>query len=404
LSWPDTPDGTHVTPFGLSRKRQRQAEAAVPHSYPFAQPTPVDPAPLLAELRQREPVSRIVMPWGDPAYLVTRYHDARQVLLDPVFSLGQVWNPGTAQFVEVPQQPVAASVPNLDPPGHTVLRRLVAPVFTPRRMERARAMVEAVAARLIDEARPPADLGRALCDPLPLEVICRLLGLPRQDWESAREWSGAIAMGGSDEQWQQAWTGLGAYLSALIADKRETPADDVLSELAAVFAGQSELPQFHLVTLGVQLLVDGHQTTSSQLRMVLFALLRDTATYQALVARPELVAATVEELLRLHPHDEPIFRVATTDTTISGTTIPTGSLVLIEQAAVNRDPAAFTDADTMTLSRDDNNHLTFGHGPHRCLGAALARIQIQTVVSELVRRFPGLRLADGQSGVENVTW
>lgn len=374
----------------------------MPHSYPFPQPTPVDPAPLLAELRQREPVSRIVMPWGDQAYLVTRYQDARAVLLDPVFSLGQVWNPGTAQFVAVPRQPVAASVPNLDPPGHTVLRRLVAPVFTPRRMERARAMIEYVATRLIDEVQP--DLGRALCDRLPLEVVCRLIGVPQQDWERVREWSDSIAIGGSDEQWQQGWSGLGGYLSQLIKDKRDAPADDVLSELVTVFAEQSELPEFHLVTLGVQLLVDGHQTTSSQLRMVLFALLRDTAMYQALVAQPEMAAATVEELLRLHPHDEPIFRVATRDTSIGDTAIPAGSLVLIEQAAVNRDPAAFADADAMTVNRNDNNHLTFGHGAHRCLGAALARVQIQTVVSDLVRRYPGLRLADEQTGIEHVTW
>lgn len=183
--------------------------------------------------------------------------------------------------------------------------------------------------------------------------------------------------------------------------KRETPAGDLLSDLTTAFDEHDTLTEEDLITLAVQLLIDGHQTTLDQFRKLAYALLSRPALYTALNAHQEKIPAAVEEILRLHAHDEPILRIATEEVSIGGATVPAGSLVVIEPPVVNRDPAIFADAEEMKIGRADNNHLTFGHGPHHCLGAALARLELQVAVAGLTRRFPTLRLAIAP---EDVTW
>lgn len=376
------------------------------HHYPFDQPTPVDPSPLFAALRDDEPVCLVTLPWGDPAYVVTRFEDAQRILADPSFSFARVWSPEAPRLVAGPAPGQAVSVPNLDPPGHTYMRRVVSPAFTPRRLENTRAHVERSTRQLLQTmaaAGPPTDLVETFCGPLTLTVICHLLGVPVEDRERFRVWSETIAGVTDDTQdeWREAWGELAVYVRRLIARRRETPTEDLLSRLVASFDEHDQLTEADLMTLAVQLLIDGHQTTLDQFRKLMFALLCRPGLYSDLSADPSLVPMAVEELLRLHSHDEPILRVATEEVSIAGVTIPAGCLVVIEPPVVNRDPAIFEDAEKLDIGRFENNHLTFGYGPHHCLGAALARIELRTAVAGLTGRFPTLRLAVAP---EDVKW
>jgi len=385
------------------------------YDYPFAQRTPVDASPALALLRQADPIAQVKTPWGGLAYLVTRYEAAKKILLDPAMSLAQVSTAGG----ERSSDPSVSCVPNLDPPGHTVMRRLIAPAITPRRMHRARPMIKSSTSRLLDQvAEAPVDLVRAVCEPLSLAVVCRLIGIPEQDWSIVSKFSRSIAGGEGvpGGRWHNAWSKMAEYLSQLAEVRRCSPEDDILSDLVVLFDGQNELPQSDMFAIIVQMIVDGHVITLNQLRILLFALIRDSEFYRRLVDAPESIPVAVDELLRLHPYSEPIFRVATQSIVIDGFVIPAGSLVLIDKFAVNMDPEVFPNPNVVRLDRAHGKHITFGHGRHRCVGATLARLELETVVEELVSRYPKLRFVsaagveeewDGtQSGIERlqVTW
>ena len=341
------------------------------------------------------------MPSGEVGYLVTRHEDARAVLADPAFSLAALWRPGGPRFAPGPRPSVGFSLAALDPPEHTRVRGLVSRAFTVRRVEALRPVIQAIADELLDRiARdgPPADLVAGLCAPLPITVICQVLGVPPGAREDFRGWSDAIT--GADpaapERWRDAWHELGGYLVRLIAAKRETPADDLLSMLVATLGEQST--DFELATLAVQLIIAGNETTLNQLGAVIHVLLREPETYAALCAEPGLAGPAVEELLRLHPPNDAMLRAATRDVRIGDTLIPAGSGVLVDPAAANRDPSAFADPDRLDLRRGaGTGHLTFGYAAHFCLGAALARAQLLIAVTGLARRFPGLRAAAGRA-------
>lgn len=373
-----------------------------PPPYPFAWPTPVDPPPLLAEVRRQSPVCPVTMPSGEVGYLVTRHEDARAVLADPAFSLAALWRPDGPRFAPGPRPSVGFSLAGLDPPEHTRVRGLVSRAFTVRRVEALRPAIQRIADELLDRvarAGPPADLVEGLCAPLPISVICQVLGVPPDAREDFRAWSDAITTvdPASPERWRDAWHELGGYLVRLIAAKREAPADDLLSMLIATLGERS--PDFELATLAVQLLIAGNETTLNQLGAVIHVLLREPEAYAALCAAPELVPSAIEELLRLHPPNDPLLRAATRDLRIGDTLVPEGSGVLVDPAAANRDPAVFDDPDRFDLRRTGEAHLTFGHAAHFCLGAALARAQLRVAVTGLVRRFPGLRPAAGPAEV-----
>jgi nocardicin N-oxygenase len=273
----------------------------------------------------------------------------------------------------------------------------VSRAFTVRRVQALRPAVQRIADELLDRvarAGPPADLVAGLCAPLPISVICQVLGVPPDAREDFRAWSDAITTvdPASPERWRDAWHELGGYLVRLIAAKREAPADDLLSMLIATLGEHS--PDFELATLAVQLLIAGNETTLNQLGAVIHALLRAPEVYAALCAAPELIPSVIEELLRLHPPNDPLLRAATRDLRVGDTLVPRGSGVLVDPAAANRDPAVFDEPDRLDLRRTGEAHLTFGHAAHFCLGAALARAQLRIAVTGLVRRFPGLRPAD----------
>ncbi|GAA2425816.1 cytochrome P450 [Actinomadura vinacea] len=355
--------------------------------------------PLLTEVRVVGPVTRVRMLSGEIGYLVTRFEEAQQVLADPVFSRAALFRPGAPR--ELPRETVGTprTLFNMDPPDHTRLRRVVAKGFTRKRIDSLRAGIETVVDGLLDgmaETGPPADLVEALCVPLPVTEICQLLGVPYEDRASFRAWTETVmsVTGYTQEEVGRARQDLHRYLTALVAAKRAEPADDFLSALLVIRDEEDRISEEELVSLGITLLVAGHGTTMNQLGGSVHALLTRPGMYAALHQDPGLIPTAVEELLRLVPAvtvSSP--RLATEDVELGGVLVPAGSVVALSAIAANRDPAVFAEPETMDLARPDNHHITFGHGPHFCVGTQLARAELQVAIGSLVRRFPDLRLA-----------
>ncbi|MEU4822036.1 cytochrome P450 [Actinomadura sp. NPDC023710] len=368
------------------------------------EPTDLDEAgdrstpPLINDIRAPGPVARARMLSGDVGYAVTRAAEAQHVLCDPAFSSAATFLPRTPAE---PQEPVGSSrvLFEMDPPEHTRLRRAVAQAFNRRRVEAMRPGIAEVVDGLLDEMAAdgaPADLVRALCAPLPLTDICELLGVPREDRDSFRGWAEAIMAlrGHSPQEIDRARAAIQRYFVELVAARRAEPADDLVSELLTVRDREEPITEPELVRLAITLLIAGHGPTMNQLARSVYALLTRPELYAALHRDPDLVATAVEELLRTVP-SVPVGtpRLALRDVEVGGVPIPAGSTVAVSALAANHDPALFTDPEVTDLGRTDNKHLTFGHGPHFCIGAQLARTEMRTALAALVRRFPGLRLA-----------
>lgn len=366
----------------------------VVRSYPFPWPTPIDPPDWFADLHEKEPVSLVRLPSGDEAYLVSRYRDAQRVWSDPLFSRAAAQAPGAPRYAV--GMVSDGSLLSFDPPDHTRLRRLVSAAFTARRIAALRDGIQQTADHLLDQVAargPGVDLVAEFCAPLPITVICQLLGVPAEDRGTFDKWAQIIlaVRSASVEQRQQAGQELNKYFWRLIAAKQDNPTDDLIGDLTRRTADQ--LTEHEVVKLAQLLLLAGYATTLDQIAITLFALLRRRDHYVALCTDPGKVPAAVEEVLRLHIGGNGTFvRIATEDVEIAGVPIPAGSGVVVNAAAANRDPAIFPHPNDLDLDRPTGNHISFGHGPHFCLGAPLARAELQIAMTSLVERFPTLRL------------
>jgi cytochrome P450 len=341
----------------------------------------LDPDPRLAELRAARPVSRITMPWGQQAWLVTRYADVRAVLGDA----GGFGNGSRQGFAGRPDFQRAGFLVGYDPPEHTALRRELAGEFTVRRMRELAPRIARLAEDLLDDmaaAGPPADLVAAYALPLPSLVICELLGVPYQDRRRFQENSAArldLALGMADRSAAVARSK--AHIDSLI----DRPGDGLLARLAA------RLPRPTAVGVADLLLLAGHETTASMLGLGSLLLLRNPAER----ARVRDGEPYTEEMLRyLSIVHSVLPREAKRDVTLSGRRIRAGDVVLCSIPAANRDAALVERPDAYDGTRPAVGHLAFGYGIHYCLGASLARVELQTALPALFRRFPGLALAD----------
>jgi cytochrome P450 len=375
---------------------------AMPHepiSYPFPSPPSLyDPAPELTRLQQDQPVAPVKLPDGTTAWLVTRHADVRQVLVDPRFSRAAASGPDAPQLGLMIAND---SILGMDPPEHTRLRKLVARAFTARRVEELRPRAAKLVDALLDEieTRPrPVDLVEHFSLPLPVQVICELLGVAAGDRHIFHAWSDTL-MGDwkrDPGEIQAAFDALSRYFEGLIAAKRAEPADDLMTALIDARDSQDKLSESELVTLSLGLLIAGHETTANQINMFLLTLLRHPDQLARLRADPDGIPRAVEELMRFVQLGEggaALPRVTTEDVELSGVTVPAGAAVLPALAAANRDPATFDEAGRLDLSRTDNPHLGFGAGVHHCLGAQLARMELQEALRGLLRRMPDVRLA-----------
>ncbi len=293
----------------------------------------------------------------------------------------------------------------MDPPDHTRLRNLVARAFTPRRIEGLRAATEAITAELLD-AMPadgtPVDLIQAFAYPLPVRVICNLLGIPEADEAVFTGWSRGIARSldptvlrspAIDAAIEQARSELRAYLGELLEARRKNPGDDLLSGLALVEADGDRISSGEVPSLAVLLLVAGHETTVNLIGNGVLALLRAPEQLALLRRSPDLVGAAVDELLRFDGPVQITQRIATEDMEVVGCQVRRGDEILLVLGAANRDPAVFAEPYRLDVTRDARRHVGFGGGIHHCLGAVLARMETQIALAALLDRFGRIDLA-----------
>ncbi|MFG3288301.1 cytochrome P450 [Streptomyces sp. NPDC048179] len=376
-------------------------------------PADVDPVELLADpyavyarLREAGPVHRVAGTDGLPAWLVTRYEDVRQALADPRFSLDKAHaKPGGYRGFALPPA-LDANLLNMDPPDHTRVRRLVSQAFTPRRVALLREPVRRTADALLDAIAPlgRADLIAAYAGPLPIVVICELLGVAEEDRPDFRSWTDALVVPdpARPERTKEAVGALLGFFARLLARKRAEPADDLVSAMIAVRDEEDRLSEDELMSLVFLILFAGYENIVHLIGNATLALLRNPAQLAALRADPGLLGPAVEELARYDgPAPLAIRRFPTEDVTLGGVTVPAGETVLLSLAAAHRDPRRFPDPDRLDLGRDATGHLALGHGIHYCLGAPLARLETEIALGALLDRFPGLEL---EVPVDQLSW
>jgi cytochrome P450 len=336
---------------------------------------------------------------GDEVVLLTRYADVRTVLADHRFSrqltaqdAAKVSDDVGVAFDETPTPATG--------PGHLRWRRLVGRAFSARRIAAMRPHITRMAGQLVGELRaagPPADLISGFGFPLPVWVICDLLGLPDADRHEFAYWS-SIMLNVSQYSRDEITTALAEfddYLRGHIAAKRAAPADDLLSDLITVADAQDgRLSEEELLSTGQILLAAGHETTANMIGKMVAMLLADRARWQRVCAEPALIAPAVEEVLRFDANfGFGIPRYLSEPIEIDGERLPRGTTVVCNISAANRDEQVFDGADTMNLGRSPNPHLLFGIGPHSCIGQALARVELQIALDVLTRELPALDLA-----------
>ncbi|MFC5799818.1 cytochrome P450 family protein [Streptomyces formicae] len=352
-----------------------------------------DPYPYYAKLREAGPVHEVVSPYGDRVWLIVGHDEARAALADPRLSK----SPGVLGLKMLDEDVIGPYLLVVDPPDHTRLRRLVAREFTARRVEALRPRVQQITDELIDAMLPAgrADLVGALAFPLPIIVICELLGVPAADLDRFRAWSTEIVAPSSAQAERAAVHELAAYLDELIEDKRCTrPAGDLLSALLRTRAEDGDrLSAAELRAMAYLLLVAGHETTVNLISNGVRALLAHPAQLDALRADFGLLGGAIEEMLRYDgPVENATMRFTREEVRYGDTVVPAGEAVLVGLAGGDRDPARFPEPDRFDIRRDARGHLAFGHGLHYCLGAPLARIEGATAVRTLLERCPGLAL------------
>ncbi|MEV5280434.1 cytochrome P450 [Streptomyces sp. NPDC051994] len=353
-----------------------------------------DPYPVYAKLRAAGPAHLVRTPAGGDVWLIVGHEEARAALGDP--RLSKDWRAVAEEgYVELP---VSANMLETDPPHHTRLRKLVAREFTPRRIEALRPRVQEITDQLVATmlAAPDrtADLVDSLAFPLPMTVICELLGVPDLDQEAFRVLSNeAVAPTVNDNT---AVREIGEYLVGLIEDKRCTrPADDLLSALIrARHEDGDQLSQDELIGMAFLLLVAGHETTVNLISNGVRVLLGHPGQLAALRADFTLIDAAIEELLRYEgPVETATYRFAREPVLIGDALIPAGAPVLVALASAGRDPDRYPDPDRFDIRRAPQGHLAFGHGIHFCLGAPLARLEGAIALRTLLERTPDLQLA-----------
>jgi cytochrome P450 len=371
-----------------------------------------DPLPVCAHARAEGPVVRVPLPnmhipgGAQDAYLITRYEDAVAVLKDERFvkdvraarpraEREQPWMPKSLK-------PLGRNMLDLDGADHRRLRNLVRDTFTPRYIAQLEPRVQALADELLDRmaAAGRADLVADYALILPLTVIAEIMGVSPRDRMRFRRWVSRLFLSSNASRPQVAMLlmlpsalRMMRFLRGLIAERRARPRDDLVSRLAAMEEAGDRLNEDELLAMVAILLIAGYETTVNLIATGTLLLLTHPGELGRLRADPQLIGPAVEELLRLAtPVDVATERYASEDLEVGGVAIPRGALVLVGITSANSDEAQFPRAECLDLARAENRHLTFGQGPHYCLGAPLARLEGRIALGSLVRRFPDLRL------------
>ena len=357
-----------------------------------------DPYPLYAQIRAEGPVI-----FTDPRWILSYYEDIYPLLRDPRFGRGgytdlilQVFGPGPVYDA------FSRWMLFMDPPNHTRLRSLATRAFTPRAVERIREAIQQLVDGMLDglERDGGGDLIAAFAYPLPVMVICELLGVPPDDREEFRLWSDSL---GKALQIQfatpeivakanEAAEHLSDYFRDFVADHRQHPRDDLLSALIAAEDEHGKLTEDELLAMAALLFFAGHETTVNLIGNGVLHLLQQPEQWRLLRDNPSLARNAVEEVLRYESPVQITGRVALADVEVHGVTIKEGQVISALLGSANRDPARFPDPDRLDIQRPDIQHLSFAAGAHYCLGAALARLEGEIAFTTLTGRFPNLKL------------
>jgi len=362
-----------------------------------------DPYPTYHRLRTEDPVHHSALGF----WVLTRYDDVVAALRDPRLAKEAIASFVAARF-GAPVPAMGLSMLDRDPPDHTRLRGLVSKAFTPRVVEGLRPRIQQIVDDLLDgvAARGSMDLIEEFAYPIPVIVICEMLGVPVEDHERFKGWSLDIArgldliwLGPESEVGRRSVTArqsLAEYFRGLIAQRRAAPRGDLLSGLIAAEEAGDKLNEVELLATCILLLIAGHETTVNLIGNGTLALLRHPDQLQRLQRDPGLITGAIEELLRFDGPVQRTARIPSEDIVIGGHTIAKGEMVMPFIGAADRDPVQFPDPDRLDIGRADNRHIAFGWGIHFCLGAPLARIEGQIAISTLVRRLPKVELATAQ--------
>ncbi len=396
--------------MSLGEKVMRRVEPAVLRYYqwrgdPLARwlrpQTKADPYPLYADIRRR-PLTRSAL----GLWMTADHAAAASILRDRRFSSSPVHQRGY-QPPAYPAGDPRADLPatdllTMDPPDHTRIRRLVSGAFTPKAIAGLEPWIRETTGRLLASADAAAgfDLIDVLASPLPIAVICHLLGVPAQDQASFRAWGHGVATtvepqtsAAAAKQPRAAELALTCYLRDLVAKRRADPDDSLLSALIAIEEDGDRLSSDELVSTALVLLIAGFETTANLIGNGTVALLGEPGHWQRLHADPALIPGAVEELLRYDSPVQVTMRTATEDVQLDGTAIPKGTPVAVAIGGANRDPAVFDQPDRLIIDRPNaSRHLAFSLGIHGCLGQALARLEGRIAFEELTRRYPTLAL------------
>ena len=361
-----------------------------------------DPYTFNRRLREEEPVREVILPDGMRVWLVTRYADTRAALADP--RLGKDSRRMRELFDhlypnrdgEGDDGALGSHMLNSDPPDHERLRRLVMTAFTSRRIELLRPRIEEITQELIAaiDTSGPVDLLDAFAFPLPITVICELLGMSLNDQGNVRRWTNLLLSGGETEDVQHAMMSMIKTMQDLIADKRDNPGDDMLSALVQARDEDDRLGEHELSAMVFLLLVAGHETTVNLIGNGVLALVNNPAELASLRADMSLLPGAIEEFLRYEgPLTSATYRFALEDMEIGGVTVPKDDFVILSLSTANRDPRRFGESDRFDIHREPGGHLAFGHGIHYCLGAPLARLEAEIAFTGLLNAFPSIELA-----------
>jgi cytochrome P450 len=333
-----------------------------------------------AEMRRDRPI------FYDPAHqswMVFRYGDVKQVFSD--------WKTFSSKIPQPPEQTdLTESLNFTDPPKHRTLRSLVAQVFTARRVDALAPRMAQITHELIDAVQHQGEMDfmHDLAIPLPVIVIAEILGVPVSDRNDFKRWSdGIVVYDGA------ALTAMADYFRHLLAERRQHPGQDLISDLIAAQEAGETLSAQELVDFCIVLLVGGNETTTNLLGNAMLCFNDHPEAFTQLKQDPQLLPRAIEEVLRYRSPVQAMARFTKVETQLNGQTIPAGKMVTVWMGAANRDEAQFEHADAFVIDRDPNPHLAFGNGIHFCLGAPLARLEAKIVLSAVLERLPNLRIA-----------
>jgi cytochrome P450 len=345
----------------------------------------VNPFPYYQYMREHHPVyfNPETNDWN-----VFHYREVQQVLSDHANFSNTIIGGGD------PQNPIAASMIANDPPRHRQLRGLVTQAFTPRTVSQLSERISEIVQELLDKAIPQGkmDVVPELAYPLPIMVIAELLGVPTEDRMRFKEWSDAIVssrLGSSDSSGPQAE--MGGYFMGVIAQRRQQPANDLISDLIAARLDGQQLNDLELLGFCILLLVAGHETTTHLISNAVICLDEHPAALEQLRAQPELIPAAIEEVLRYRSPVQYMIRLTSQNVTLGNQEIPAGQVIRAWIGSANRDEKVFPNAETFDINRDAKQHMGFGYGVHFCLGAPLARLEGKIALTAMLERLPNLR-------------